>query len=157
MSFGKRETPPVAASRYRALESRGAQRSRGRIGYVWAFLAITVSGFAGPAIMACMPALNPAGASQAQVALVTLTSVLPSLLAVCALVLSLIDLGLKVLGRRRAWLYGVLAGPGVFLVFNGVMSIGSPSDPLWLLRLTVAPAMIGGFVLGSFRTASQPS
>lgn len=152
MSFGKRETLPSWEERPRPSPTPAHERGRGRIGYLWALLAIAASGFAGPAIMAAAPAINPSGASQAEVARATLEGVVPPLLIASVIILPLVDLALKALRQRSIWLYGVLSAIGLVLLINGLMSIGSPSKPLWILRLALAPGLIGGLVLGFFRT-----
>jgi len=153
MSFGKRQALPSPGTPSRpftptARESGGS----GRIGYLWAFLAVAVSSFVGPAIMATLPALNRSGQTQGRIALVTLENVLPSLLMVCAIVLPLVDLGLKALNQRFAWLYAVISGVAAVLVFQGLMSINGPNNFWWILRLGLGPAALGGLVLGMFRS-----
>lgn len=153
MSFGKRSALPSPEAPSRPFTPSARERSgSGRIGYLWALMAVAVSCFVGPAIMATLPAINRSGHTQGEIAVVTLKNVLPSLLVVCAIVLPLVDLGLKALNRRIAWLYAVISGFAAVLIFQGLMSIGSPSNPLWILRIVLGPAALGGYILGMFRS-----
>lgn len=152
MSFGKRQalSSPGAPSRPFTPPAR-ERRGSGRIGYLWAFLAIAISGFAGPAIMATLPALNPSSQTQGQVGRATAENVLPSLLMLCAITLPLIDLALKAMKRRLAWLYAVINAVVVVLLYGGFMGAMGVS-PLWTLGLALFPAALGGYVLGRFRS-----
>lgn len=153
MSFGKRQILPSPAtlspSATPAARERGGSR---RVGYLWAFLAIAVSSFVSPAIMATLPALNRSGQTQARIAQATVENVMPSLLVVCAITLPLIDLALKTVNRRQAWLYAVINAVAVVLFYNCAMGIMGAMSPLWTLGLALLPATLGGYVLGVFRS-----
>lgn len=157
MSFGKRQAlPPLAApskafamAAPRVAGVGNGRNGGGRIGYLWAFLAVAVASFVSPAIMATIPALNRGGVSQANIALVVLGNVLPSMLGVCAVTLPLIDLVLKAANRRVTWLYAALNPIAVVLISCAIMVTKSPG---WIIALALLPAMAGGYVLGRFRT-----
>ena len=157
MSFGKRQAlPPLAApstafamAAPRVAGAGSGRNGGGRIGYVWAFLAVAVASFVSPSIMATIPALNRNGVGQADIALVVLGNVLPSMLGVCVVTLPLIDLILKAANRRVAWLYAALNPIAVVLISCAIMATRSPG---WIIALALLPAMAGGYVLGRFRT-----
>jgi hypothetical protein len=155
MSFGKRQAlPPLAApSKAFAMAAPRADAGNGRsgggrIGYLWALLAVTVASFVSPAIMATIPALNRSGVGQADIALVVLGNVVPSMLGVCVVTLPLIDLILKVTNRRVMWLYAALNPMAVVLISCAIMMTKSPG---WIIALALLPALAGGYVLGRFR------
>lgn len=157
MSFGKRQAlPPFGApsKAFATTEPRVASVGKGRngggrIGYLWAFLAVAVASFVGPAIMGVIPTLNRSGNSQAEIALAVLDSVLPSMLSVCVVTLPLIDLVLKAVNRRVTWLYATLNAIAVVLISCAIMATKSAG---WIIALALLPALAGGYVLGRFRT-----
>jgi hypothetical protein len=157
MSFGKRQALPPFGAPSRAFATTAprvasvgkGRNGGGRIGYLWAFLAVAVASFVSPAIMATIPALNPTGAGHAVIALVVLGNVLPSMLSVCAVTLPLIDLVLKAVNRRVTWLYAALNTIAVVLISCAIMATKSAG---WIIALALLPALAGGYVLGRFRT-----
>jgi hypothetical protein len=147
MSFGKRAASPVGAG------SPAAPRRR-RGGYWLALLATGAASVAVPSAMAFVPFFNPTGQGGVGIILEAAITALTAVVPVSAVVFLLVDLLLKALRRREAWLYAGLCGGPLFAIFFWISNSGERSTgPLFVATMILLPALLGGWVLGRFRAA----
>lgn len=148
MSFGRRETAP---SGHHDINRAPVVVRRG--GYPLSVVAVAVSSFAAVPIMALIPYFNPTRQPLVEVTTASVMAVL-NVTLVAALVLLVVDLVLRAFKVTAVWAYALATGFLAFgLCFLLASALGSSAVSLAFLAILVfLPALVGGSVLGCFRT-----
>jgi len=149
MTFGRRVTTPP----FKSQGDRSKPVAR-RGGYPLALLTVGVGSYLAALFMAFVPFFNPTKRSFGEVAMVAPLAVL-NVLIVAAVVLLLVDLLFRALKVSSIWAYAMAGGGLTFgLCFGLALALGSNALLLALTAVMVlVPTIMGGSVLGMFRTA----
>lgn len=148
MAFGRRATEPRA----HPSNERGAGIAR-RGGYPLGVLAVAVSSLGAGSIMTFIPHFNPTSRPVGEVVEASVMAVL-NITVIAAIVLLIVDSGLRALKVSAVWAYALAGGALTFgICFLLASALASDNvSPAFVAMMVLLPSAIGGSVLGLFRT-----